>query len=278
MLLAGCALAAIACRESPRNAETNAAVARCGPEARRAVDRLGARMRLVSLLAPDSIVRRELLDAYAPLVTADLLDAWQRSPSTAPGRQVSNPWPARIDIRTVQPNGSDCLLGGDVVYVTSTDTLSAVERRPVTLTVSADSGWRVSSYSMIASTAAAAPLDSNTPAQIIRRYYAAIDSGNYAVAYELWGQRGQASGQTREQFAAGFAQTARVRATVGDSVRVEGAAGSQYATVPVVIEAALRSGERQRFTGTYTLRRAMVDGATAEQRQWHIYKAELRKR
>jgi hypothetical protein len=31
----------------------------------------------------------------------------------------------------------------------------------------------------------------------------------------------------------------------------------------------------QHFTGRYTLRRVVVDGATAEQRRWHFYSAEL---
>jgi len=58
--------------------------------------------------------------------------------------------------------------------------------------------------------------------------------------------------------------------------RMEGAAGSQFATVPVVIDAVLRNGQAQHFEGTYTLRRALVEGATPEQRRWHIYAAEMR--
>jgi hypothetical protein len=117
-----------------------------------------------------------------------------------------------------------------------------------------------------------------TPAQLVRRYYDAIQARKYDSAYSLWGQSGQASGHTRESFAEGFAQTTQVRATVSDSVQVEGAAGSQYATVPVVVDAVLRSGATQHFEGTYTLRRAMVDGATPEQRRWHIYSAYLKPR
>jgi hypothetical protein len=117
-----------------------------------------------------------------------------------------------------------------------------------------------------------------TPAQLLRRYYEAIQTRDYDAAYSLWGQGGQANGKNRASFAAGFAQTAQVRATVSDSVQMEGAAGSQYATVPVVVEAVLRSGAAQHFEGTYTLRRSMVDGATPEQRRWHIYSADLRPR
>lgn len=118
-------------------------------------------------------------------------------------------------------------------------------------------------------------VDDSNPADVIRRYYDAIQNRQYDSAYALWGQSGEASGRTRAEFAAGFAQTERTTATVGDSVRIEGAAGSQYATVPVTVAAVLRSGARQHFTGTITLRRAMVDGATPEQRHWHIFAADL---
>jgi hypothetical protein len=116
------------------------------------------------------------------------------------------------------------------------------------------------------------------PAEIIRRYYDAIQKRDYDSAYALWGDSGKDSRQRREEFAAGFAQTAQVRVAIGDSVRNGAAAGSQYATVPVVINAVLRNGAKQHFTGTYTVRRAMVDGATLEQRRWHIYSAELHPR
>ena len=84
-----------------------------------------------------------------------------------------------------------------------------------------------------------------------------------------------ASGQTRGQFEAGFTQTTRVKVTIGDSIRIEGAAGSQYAAVPVSVDAVLENGERQHFEGSYTLRRVMVDGATPDERRWHIESAQV---
>jgi len=57
--------------------------------------------------------------------------------------------------------------------------------------------------------------------------------------------------------------------------RVEGAASSRYIEVPVVIEATTVDGESQRFAGTYTLRRTVVDGASEESRRWHLYSAAL---
>jgi hypothetical protein len=112
-------------------------------------------------------------------------------------------------------------------------------------------------------------------ADVVRRYYDAIRNGQYDSAYALWEGSGKASGQARAEFASGFAQTERTIVSIGDSLRIEGAAGSQYASVPVTIDAILRGGARQHFNGTYTLRRSMVDGASPEQRRWHIYSADL---
>lgn len=114
--------------------------------------------------------------------------------------------------------------------------------------------------------------------EVLRRYFAAIDARDYPTAYALWANGGAASGQTLEEFAAGFAQTERVRAEIGEPGRIEGAAGSRYIAIPVAIHATTASGEEQHFEGGYTLRRSVGDGATPEQRSWRIHSAALRRR
>src|SRR3982750_2937584 len=79
------------------------------------------------------------------------------------------------------------------------------------------------------------------PAEGVRHYYAAIRNGQYDSAYAMWDGAGQASGGTPEQCRRGFAQTAQTFVSIGDSVSIEGAAGSQYATVPVTVDAVLRN-------------------------------------
>jgi hypothetical protein len=110
---------------------------------------------------------------------------------------------------------------------------------------------------------------------VIRGYYAAINAKDYRRAYGLWGNGGTASGQSFDSFAAGFARTANVAVEIGDPGRVEGAAGSRYVEIPVVVRATTDDGDSQRFSGSYTLRRSVVDGATAAQRRWHIDSASL---
>ncbi len=123
---------------------------------------------------------------------------------------------------------------------------------------------------------AAAPSTADTAADVIRRYYRAIAERRYRVAYGLWGDQGRDSRQTFDEFAAGFAHTDRVRVDIGTPGRVEGAAGSWYVEIPVVVSAVTDSGERQQFRGSFTLRRAVVEGASEAERRWHIYSADLR--
>jgi hypothetical protein len=113
-------------------------------------------------------------------------------------------------------------------------------------------------------------------AAVVDAYYAAIAANQYPRAYALWSGGGQASGQTAQQFASGFADTASVSVDVGAPGRVDAAAGSRYVEIPVSVAATRRDGSIHRYAGAYTLRRAVVDGATDEQRAWRIASADLR--
>ena len=110
---------------------------------------------------------------------------------------------------------------------------------------------------------------------VVRDYYASIDAHDYAHAYVLWSDGGRSSGKTAQQFADGFADTAGVSVQVDPPGRIDAAAGSRYIKVPVTITATQRDASVKRYVGTYTLRRAVVDGATAEQRAWRIASADL---
>lgn len=124
--------------------------------------------------------------------------------------------------------------------------------------------------------APAGALDARGAAALVRGYYAAIGQGDYEKAYRLWSGEGAASGQSLEEFRQGFAATKSVEVETGSPTEAEGAAGSRYITIPVVIRAVTRSGAAQRFEGEYVLRRSVVDGATEEQRSWRIHSAKIR--
>jgi hypothetical protein len=148
-LIAAAAAFATSCGERAPAAHTDAARSCDSPDVREVVERLGQRMKQVSLLAPDSIVVREIQQAYAPLVTPDLLEAWISEPARAPGREVSSPWPERIEIRSIESAGTGlCRVEGEVVYATSAErTRSGVSiRKPVVLSVRSADGWRIGAY------------------------------------------------------------------------------------------------------------------------------------
>jgi hypothetical protein len=107
---------------------------------------------------------------------------------------------------------------------------------------------------------------------VVKRYYAAIDRHDYRTAYTLWHGR-----YTLAQVRAGYAGTQAVRVTPIPPFTAEGAAGSSFCEVPVRVDATLKNGRRQHFSGSFTLRRVNdVDGSTAAQRRWHIVAAHLK--
>lgn len=308
LVLVACAAAACeGADEAPGAAgDTPSAATPCPvDEVSAVVTDFGARLQRVSTTAPDSLVAAAVRAEYAPFVTAELLDAWAADPSSAPGREVSSPWPERIEVGDVRADREACVVEGEVVLVTSVEagTGGAAVREPVTVRVEpVDGEWRITAYTRSAADGSGEPpalpggaaaadttepasgaADSTEPASssaqaatdVIRRYYAAIDAGEYRAAYALWADGGARSGQSYEEFAAGFAGTTSVEVDVGDAGRVEGAAGSRYVTVPVEIRAATADGRTQRLSGSYTLRMSVVDGATEAQRSWRIHAAEI---
>jgi hypothetical protein len=124
-----------------------------------------------------------------------------------------------------------------------------------------------------------APVDSAGPAaalEVIHDYYGAIQSKDFPRAYRYWGSGGEASNQTAEQFAAGFAETESVVVQTGLPGGIDAGAGQRYIEIPAAVRANTARGASQCFRGTYVLRRSEVDGATPVQRSWRIASAELK--
>lgn len=119
-----------------------------------------------------------------------------------------------------------------------------------------------------------APFDEKSAegaAQVVQTYFALIEAGKYAGARRLWGGGGEASGKTEADFAADFSRYRDYHAEVGAPGRMEGAAGSSFVTVPVMLYGRLKDGTPFRHRGEVTLRRVNdVPGSTKEQRRWHI--------
>lgn len=242
---------------------------------RQVVEELGVRLKNVSLLAPPDVAARAMDENYSDLVTPELLRLWKDDPSSAPGRQVSSPWPERIDVTHVSQTSDDkAVITGELLEMTS----GGEGGRPAVEIelVQREGNWRVSAFRVLSPPSSTdEEADRSAAVKVIEEYYAAIRRRDYSTAWSYWRPPGPPD-QTLEQFSRGYAETHSVEVQAGAPSRVEAAAGSRYIDVPVTISAKQTDGRIRRFNGTYTLRRAVVDGATEEQRRWRIEKASVR--
>lgn len=111
---------------------------------------------------------------------------------------------------------------------------------------------------------------------VVETYFGLLHEGRFEEAYRLWGNGGEASDMTLDQFKASFAAYQNIQANVGKPGDIEGAAGSLYIEVPAQVYGRLKTGPQYNLLGKVTLRRVNdVPGSTAEQRKWHIVKVEV---
>lgn len=113
------------------------------------VEEFGARLKNVSLLAPDAAGQIET--QYAGLASAELIAAWQADPTQAPGRLTSSPWPDRIDIKSVElVRTQGYRVFGFVVEATSDQQTDMVAGYPVELTLSqVDGNWLITEFQVV---------------------------------------------------------------------------------------------------------------------------------
>lgn len=152
--LAASALIVVACGRSETPQDTSAtanqsqpAVACSTAGTKDIVVWFGRQLQNVSLLAADSIARRQIRESYGPFVTQELLDKWLAQPSAAPGRKTSSPWPDRIEIDSVAAGEANtCIVSGRVIYVTSVPSESGALRETVKIVLRDDGGWKLNNW------------------------------------------------------------------------------------------------------------------------------------
>ena len=130
--------------------------------------------------------------------------------------------------------------------------------------------------SVIPAHAQSAPSTAGDAVQLIRNYYRWINQKKYEGAFNIWEKRDDGyavNGQNFEKFAGGFNDTASVSVEIGEPSEIEGAAGSNYIQIPVVISATSTDGSQQKFAGSYTMRSSNM----ADDRSWYIHSAKVRK-
>jgi hypothetical protein len=117
------------------------------------------------------------------------------------------------------------------------------------------------------------PQSPNGAADVVQVYAALIGQKKYAEAYALL----RNPPVSLVQFTQGFAKYYQYNMNVGAPGEIEGAAGSLFIEVPVLIYGRLKTGETVNELGRATLRRVNdVPGSTTEQRLWRIEKMETR--
>lgn len=116
--------------------------------------------------------------------------------------------------------------------------------------------------------------DRSNPVALVSSYYNAIIRREYARAYGYW--ESPPNGTPFHRFVRGYADTARVRLSLRPPARIEGAAGSQYARVPVVLVATHTDGSKHTFVGCYVARRTNPMNFSPPRNQgWRIYGAKV---
>lgn len=111
-----------------------------------AVVGFGGELQQVSLMASSSAVIAAMQQNYAQYVSPELMNQWEASPTSSPGRLTSSPWPDHIDVvGTVQNANGSYTVTGNVVEMTSTGEAGSY---PITATLSNQSGsWLIVSWS-----------------------------------------------------------------------------------------------------------------------------------
>ncbi|MCS6773381.1 MAG: hypothetical protein RMM31_02470 [Anaerolineae bacterium] len=116
--------------------------------ARALVEQFGQRLQDVWLTSPEAAqqVRQKLGDLVAP----DLIEQWTSDTSKAPGRLVSSPWPARIEITSLRRESPDSfVVEGFKVEVTSVEASRGEGgiKTPVRIVVQRQQGrWLITEY------------------------------------------------------------------------------------------------------------------------------------
>lgn len=111
------------------------------------VQGFGEQLKMVSLLAPQDIIKENMEKYYGEYVVSKLMEEWTDDPVNAPGRFVSSPWPERIDVLTVDKlYEEEYEVTGNVVEITSVELEEGgiASKRPVTMNIKKYNGkWLI---------------------------------------------------------------------------------------------------------------------------------------
>jgi len=107
------------------------------------VGNFGRKLHMVSLLAPEDILKESLEENYGDFVSPALLEEWLKDPVNAPGRLTSSPWPDRIEILNTEKI-SDGIYEVKGVIIEIANEKEIVAKRPITIKIEKiDGKWLI---------------------------------------------------------------------------------------------------------------------------------------
>lgn len=113
---------------------------------------------------------------------------------------------------------------------------------------------------------------------VLQRWARAMEARNWEEARQVWGDKGEASGLSAEDYAEAHEKYRTVKIEVGEG-RAEGAAGTLYYEAEVTQTGQLQNGDAYLMKGPVVLSRVNnVPGASDEDLAWHIEMSDLRPR
>lgn len=107
------------------------------------VQGFGIQLKMVSLLAPEDILKETMNEFYGDYASDELIEKWLKDPVAAPGRLTSSPWPGRIDVLSVEKTAeNEYIVKGNVVEFTSVEMEEGgiAAKREITLNVKKTDG------------------------------------------------------------------------------------------------------------------------------------------
>ena len=115
------------------------------------VTNFGSKLKNVPLSGEGSLAQQAIQENYSPYVTPELLQSWLQKPSSAPGRLTSSPWPDRIEVQNVTPQGAGYIVNGTIDLLTSVEAASSSGATagtiPVVVQVIKNGGaWQIAAY------------------------------------------------------------------------------------------------------------------------------------
>jgi len=110
----------------------------------------------------------------------------------------------------------------------------------------------------------------DTAVNVLTSYVNAINRREFARAYAYW----ENPPQSFAEFSASFADTVSVLLVISPPTGYEGAAGSQYTTIPTLLMATHTDGSEHFFRGEYVTRRTNPD-MVGHPTDWAIFQASM---